>query len=112
MIEFLSFSRPERPDRLSMVVDYLNVCRVSPMPYKTDSILLVDSNAVLSETVALQSLKIVAARSRKIAQLPCRVQCFQFPSRGALDMPQRRHVFPFEESFCAGIAKALDHEAV
>jgi hypothetical protein len=84
MIEFLSFSRPERPDRLSMVVDYLNVCRVSPMPYKTDSILLVDSNAVLSETVALQSLKIVAVRSRKIAQLPCRVQCFQFSvARGA-----------------------------
>jgi len=50
-----------------MVVDYFDLGRVSILPYETDSILVVDSNAVLSESVALQSFQIVASCSREIA---------------------------------------------
>jgi hypothetical protein len=79
------------------------------MPNKTDSILLVDSNAMLPEPGSLQSFQIVTSRSRKISQLARRVQRFQFSPRRALDMSQCWYVLLLEKSFCAGIAKALDH---
>jgi len=50
-----------------MIVDYFDVGRISGLPYEADSILVVDSNAVLSQTVALQRFQIVAACSREIA---------------------------------------------
>jgi hypothetical protein len=92
-----------------MVVHYLNVGRVSLVPFEADSILLVDPNAVLPESVASQCFQVVAARRRQIVQPPRCVQSFQFPPRRALDMPQCGYVMLFEKSLCAGIAKALDH---
>jgi hypothetical protein len=79
------------------------------MPGETNSTLVVDSNAMLSETRSLQSFQIVTPRSRKISQLARRVQRFQLSPRRALDMSQRWYILLFEESFCAGIAKALGH---
>ena len=79
------------------------------MPHEADSILVVDSNAVLAETFALQSFQIVTSCSRKIAELPCCIQRFQFPPRGSLYMPQRWYILLLEKSFGVGIAKALDH---
>ena len=50
-----------------MIVDYFDLGRISVSPDEANSILVVDSNAVLSETVALQSFQIVASCSREIA---------------------------------------------
>jgi len=50
-----------------MIVDYFHVGRIAVLPYEADSILVVDSNAVLSDAVALQSFQVVAARSREVA---------------------------------------------
>jgi hypothetical protein len=92
-----------------MVINYLDVRRVSLVPSKTDSILVVDSNAMLSDTRSLQSFQIVTPRSRKISQLARRVQRFQLSPRRTFDMSQRWYILLFEKSFCAGIAKAFDH---
>ena len=42
-----------------MIVDYFDLRRIAILPDEANSILVVDSNAVLSETVALQSFQIV-----------------------------------------------------
>ena len=93
------------------MIDNLDIERVSLLPYEADAILVIDSNAVLSETIAFQSFQFVTARCRKVAQPPRRVQCFQFPPRWPLDMPQCPYIVLFEQSFCTEIAKALDHRA-
>jgi hypothetical protein len=95
-----------------VIIDYLYVRRVSLPPYETDSVLVVDPNAVLPQTVAFQGFQIVASCNREIAQLSRRVQCFQFPPRRALDVPQCWYILLPEKSFGASVAKALDHEKI
>ncbi len=92
-----------------MIIDYLYLRRVSLLPYEANSILVVDSNAVLPQTVAFEGFQMVASCCREIAQLPRRVQRFQFPPRRPLDMPECRYILLLEKSFGAGVAKALDH---
>jgi hypothetical protein len=106
------FSTPNRGTRVSpVIVDYLDCRGISLLPYERDSVLIVDPNAVLPETISLQSLQIVTACCRKIAELARRIQCLQFSSRSALDMPESWYIMLFEEGFGVGIAKALDHKA-
>lgn len=42
-----------------MIIDYLDVERVSVLPYEADSVLVIDSNTVLPQTIAFQSFQIV-----------------------------------------------------
>ncbi|MGC1400545.1 MAG: hypothetical protein WA827_18490, partial [Candidatus Binatus sp.] len=100
------------PGTSPVVIDYLDVCRVALLPHETDSILFIDSNAVLPDTATLQGFQMIASRSREIPELERRIQRFQFPPRRSLDMPQRRHVPLIEQSLCAGVAKALDHNRI
>jgi len=51
-----------------MIIDNLYVVRAIIPPLKADPPLLVDSDAVLSLTIALQDLKAVARQRRQIAQ--------------------------------------------
>ncbi|MGA6973820.1 MAG: hypothetical protein WBY93_19490 [Candidatus Binatus sp.] len=95
-----------------MIVDNLDFRGISLLPYKTDSVLIVDSNAVLPEAIALQSLQVVAASGCKVAELAGRVQCFQLSPCRAFDMPESWYILLFEESFGVGIAKALDHKGI
>ena len=92
-----------------MIVDYLDIERISLLPEEADAILVIDSNAVLSDAIAFESFQFVTARSRKIAQLLSRVQSFQLPPHRPLDMPQRWYILLFKKSFCANIAEAPDH---
>ena len=53
-----------------MVVGDFNIKSVSVVPRKADSELLVDPNAKLTFSVALQCLKSIARRNAKVVQ-PC-----------------------------------------
>jgi hypothetical protein len=52
-----------------MVIDNLNVPGVSIGPFETDSPLAVDSNAVLSQAVALQRFQPITADGRQILKV-------------------------------------------
>jgi len=51
-----------------MTVDDFNLVRMVALPDKADSVAIVDSNAPLARTVALQLLKAVTSQSCEIAQ--------------------------------------------
>ena len=52
-----------------MVVRQFNVERIAVFPTKTDSVLIVDSNAVLSNPVPLQAFKPIPRGNSQIVQI-------------------------------------------
>jgi len=79
-----------------VVLNDLNVERVSVLPLKTDTPLLVDPNAVLPFTVALESLQLIRWRNHEIAEIRSAVQvlqlfgarCWICPSRPFTNSPR------------------------
>jgi len=55
----------------SVIVDDLDVTRLSLFPGETDPPLVVDANAVLPDAVSLERLKPIARWHSKILQRPC-----------------------------------------
>jgi hypothetical protein len=64
-----------------MVVRQFNVESIAVFPTKTDSVLIVDSTAVLSNPVPLQEFKSIPRGNSQIVQIVCTVQNPQFPQR-------------------------------
>jgi len=58
----------------SVVVHDLDVDWANARPYEADSPLVIDANAVLTLSIALQGLKAVARRSLQKVQGLCRVK--------------------------------------
>ena len=53
-----------------MVVDDLNIMGVAVAPAKADPPLVIDSDAVLSFSIAQQALQPIAGRSPEVSKLP------------------------------------------
>jgi hypothetical protein len=51
-----------------MVINYLNIKRITIKPNETDAILIVDANAVLTLPIAFQRFKVIPWEDFKIAQ--------------------------------------------
>jgi hypothetical protein len=51
-----------------MVVNYLNIKRITITPNEADAILIVDANAVLPFPISFQSFKVIPRKDCKIAQ--------------------------------------------
>jgi hypothetical protein len=93
-----------------MVVRYLDVKGVPSFPPKTDTPLVVDANAVLSQSVALQSFETIAGRYPQILQFdsifeesqssPCHLEQITGESLYPLPLP---------DTLCEPIPEALDH---
>jgi hypothetical protein len=88
-----------------VVIHYLDVYWTCLGPYKTDSPLVVDANAVLSLSVASQGFQVVAGRRLHEIQCLSRIQLRQLPlcygqecleSTRALALVQRLGVFALE----------------
>jgi hypothetical protein len=58
-----------------MIVDDLNVPGFAITPHKTDPPLIVNANAILTFTVAVQSLQTIAGQYTQIVELLRRVDC-------------------------------------
>src|SRR5436305_14332139 len=70
----------------SVVVDNLNVIRVTRFPSETDSPLHVDRNVPLPRSIALELLETVARRDEEIVYFDRRVEHLQLSQRGGLDV--------------------------
>jgi hypothetical protein len=51
-----------------VVINYLNIKRITIAPNETDSILVVNANTVLTLPIPLQSLKVITWKDCQIAQ--------------------------------------------
>jgi hypothetical protein len=60
-----------------VIIAYLNVKDVTFTPPKTDAPLLVNPNAVLTLSIALQSFELIRTRNRKVFQIFGSVELLQ-----------------------------------
>ena len=68
-----------------MVVNDLNVMRVAGIPAKTDPPLLVDPNAPLTESIALQRFKMIARWDVEVSEIAGGVEHLKLRERTLLD---------------------------
>jgi hypothetical protein len=61
-----------------MIIHNLNLENITVAPNETNTKLIVNPNAVLTLSIPLQNLKVIAWKDRKIAQLIGRMQVHQF----------------------------------
>nr|WP_310778989.1 hypothetical protein [Candidatus Palauibacter scopulicola] len=93
-----------------MVVDDLDVVRVSGAPEETDPPLLVDANAVLIGPIALQFLQPIARRHPEIRKINGRVEHPELSERASLNVRrQSRNGTALEEALGITVAESLDH---
>ena len=93
-----------------MIVDDLDVMRVSSEPAETDAPLIVDSDAVLASPVPGEFLKTVRRRDAEVEEARRGIKHDQFSEGNSLKV--RRHSanpLPFEKALGVGVAKAADH---
>ena len=96
-----------------MVVDDLNVKGIVSFPPKANSPLIVDSNAVLSCALSLQSFQSVPRRRSKIGDIVGVVQHPEFPARDALDiLRQSAGDLAAPDPLCLGAAEGPDHSKI
>ncbi len=97
-----------------MVIDNFDIVRCTIEPFKTDSILVVNSNTALAISVADQHLQSVSRRHLQIIQKSRRIELLQFSCR---DFPQllgtrlsgNLRVLPVKYIFCPLISKRPYH---
>jgi hypothetical protein len=69
-----------------MIIGYFDIVRIPLLPSKADSPLIVDPDAVLSQTIFSQLFKSVGRRDLEIIERYGRIDHQQFPKRGPLDV--------------------------
>ena len=94
-----------------MVIDNFNIVRVTAVPAKTDTPLVVDTNAVLTLAIAFQSFETITWRRQKVLQRPRLVQIQQSTTRGTLDGAKPQHCIVMEQCLCIRRSKGLDHKS-
>jgi hypothetical protein len=79
---------------LLVVVHNLHVMRIALCPTETDAPTIIDTYAVLSSAIALQSFQPVAGRSCQVAQFHGSVKLPEFALRHPLELPKAQHTLP------------------
>ena len=93
-----------------MVVDDLDIVRVSGAPAETDPPLLADTNAVLIGSVAFQFFQPIARRHSEIRKINSRVEHSELSERDSLNVrPQPPNVLAPEETLSITVTEALNH---
>jgi hypothetical protein len=93
-----------------MIIDDFDVKCVTVTPLETDPPLLVDPNAVLALAIALQSLKLIRARNRKVFQISSRIQLLQLHQCPLLNVAwDTLAVLATPDPLALLVSKGLDH---
>ena len=74
-----------------VVVHDLNIVRVAAGPPETDSPPVIDTNTVLTGSVALQCLQSIAWWSSQITQFRCCIELSQLALSDALELPNAQN---------------------
>src|SRR5688572_10706009 len=95
----------------SVIIDDFNTLGIPVFsPFKTNPPLLVDANAVLPFSVALQQLQSIGRRRFQIIQAPCSMQVLELAPRRLLNvMRQRMRPYSPENLLGFPASKARNH---
>jgi hypothetical protein len=74
----------------------LHVKRIAVAPNKTDTILIVDPNAVLALPIAFQGLQVVPRKNGQVTQKSCSVQLQELSLRSPCDLVKPPGALAFE----------------
>jgi len=95
---------------LRVVVDDLDVEGIGGAPDKADAPLIVDADAVLASTIALERLESIAGRNAQVGEGVGRIEDDEFPKRDALKAGgQTTRAATLKERFRVGFAEGADH---
>jgi len=89
----------------SVVVNDLDLKRVAFRPYKADAVLLIDSDTVLTSSIAFEGFQ-PEANAAKIVQGSGLIQKEKSPKSDALERLETRHPFLTEEPFGVAVRKS------
>lgn len=96
-----------------MIIDNLYVVEMISLYGETDTELIVDSNAVLSCPITMQSFKPIGWRDAQVRQTPCIVNHDQFSQSYSLNglwKPLRKELV--KNLFCFFVSKTFYHELI
>lgn len=96
----------------SMIVNDLNVPRSFSRPYKTDSKLVIDTNAVLARTIFFKPLQPVSWRNAEIVKHSCAIEHRQLPHCNGLNIDEPLDPLAFEETLRVCASKGYDRHAL
>lgn len=92
-----------------MIIDFFYVVRAVILPNKANPPLIVNSNTMLSHSIARELFQPVPWRRRQIEELCRGVQHDQLPLRDFLDPREFLYSLASEKLFSASIFEAPDH---
>src|ERR1022692_1681636 len=97
----------------SVVVRDLHVVGVPLAPHETDTVLVVDANAMLACAIAFEPLQPVARRQRQVAQRSGRVHHLQLLERGFVKARRNAAAAFFApKPLRLSIPESFDHRAI
>jgi hypothetical protein len=95
-----------------VVVNDLNLLGAGVGPHEADPPLVIDPDAVLPDTIALERLESVARWDPKIVEHLCGTHLAKLPERNPLDPKiDRPHSFPTPQSLGIPVAERPDHRS-
>ncbi len=98
---------------LRVVVDDLYVEGISGAPDEADAPLIVDADAVLASTIALERLEPIAGRNPQIGEGVGRIENDEFSKRDALKAGgQTTRAATLKERFRVGVAEGANHALI
>jgi hypothetical protein len=93
----------------SVVVHDLNLLRLAILPDETDSILIVDTDAVLPPPITGESLKVIPGkRAQVVESLGC-VKLRELALRDPGDAPKPARRISLKERLCVAVPEGPDH---
>jgi len=95
-----------------MIVNDLNVVGIAASPKEAHTPLIIDADAVLTLTVALQCFQAVPRRNHQILQGASTVKVKQLSTRYSLKGPKPRHVHIGEQRFRLPGSEGADHQTL
>jgi len=95
-----------------VVVHYFDLVSAVVVPNKTDSPLIIDANAVLSFSIALQGFQVIARGHSQTDQFIYGMKLQQLTPSHALDIVEPGHHLASKQSLGVGANERMDHEAI
>jgi hypothetical protein len=92
-----------------MVINYLDIVSVAPVPTETESPLIIDPNAVLALARAAQFFEPIARRNPQVLDRSGIVQHDELTTSGLFDSAKTCGTSPIEERLGVLASKRSDH---
>jgi hypothetical protein len=93
-----------------VIIDYFHVISISVSPFETDTILVVDSNAVLPGTIAGEFFQPISGRDCQVIQGESSIQDCQFFEGWPSKTGRNSEAFAgLPELFCIRVQEADNH---